>query len=71
MSACHLEIRDKESSREEIKLAQRMASIFKDFEARQVEVDEVEQREVVEEEEEDWDPQDELMPWRGKQAVGI
>ncbi|VDO85528.1 unnamed protein product [Heligmosomoides polygyrus] len=29
---------DKESSREEIKLAERMASILKDFEARQLEV---------------------------------
>ncbi|VDO94420.1 unnamed protein product [Heligmosomoides polygyrus] len=50
----------KESSREEIKLAERMASILKDFEARQLKVDEDEQLEVVEEEE-DWDPQDELM----------
>ncbi|VDP49725.1 unnamed protein product, partial [Heligmosomoides polygyrus] len=38
-----------------------MASILKDFEARQLEVDEDEQLEVVEEEEEDWDPQNELM----------
>ncbi|VDP52804.1 unnamed protein product [Heligmosomoides polygyrus] len=38
-----------------------MASILKDFEARQLEVDEDEQLEVVEEEEEDWDAQDELM----------
>ncbi|VDP11872.1 unnamed protein product [Heligmosomoides polygyrus] len=52
---------DKESSREEIKLAERMASILKDFEARQLEVDEYEQLEVVGEEEEDWDPQDKLM----------
>ncbi|VDP14234.1 unnamed protein product [Heligmosomoides polygyrus] len=52
---------DKESSWEEIKMAERMASILKDFEARQLEVDEGEQLEVVEEEEEDWDPQDELM----------
>ncbi|VDP40344.1 unnamed protein product [Heligmosomoides polygyrus] len=52
---------DKEYSREEIKLAELMASILKDFEARQLEVDEDEQLEVVEEEEEDWDPQDELM----------
>ncbi|VDO96780.1 unnamed protein product [Heligmosomoides polygyrus] len=44
---------DKESSREEIKPAERMASILKDFEARQREVDEDEQLEVVEEEEED------------------
>ncbi|VDO89947.1 unnamed protein product [Heligmosomoides polygyrus] len=51
---------DKESSREEIKLAERMASILKDFEARQLKVDEDEQLEVVEEEE-DWDPHDELM----------
>ncbi|VDP15842.1 unnamed protein product [Heligmosomoides polygyrus] len=50
---------DKESSREELKLAERMASILKDFEACQLEVDEDEQLEVVEEE--DWDPQDELM----------
>ncbi|VDO86267.1 unnamed protein product [Heligmosomoides polygyrus] len=52
---------DKESSREEIKLAERMANILKDFEARRLEVDEDEQAEVVEEEEEDWDPQVELM----------
>ncbi|VDO76371.1 unnamed protein product [Heligmosomoides polygyrus] len=52
---------DKESSRKEIKLAGRMASILKDFETRQLEVDEDEQLEVVEEEEEGWDPQDELM----------
>ncbi|VDP59449.1 unnamed protein product [Heligmosomoides polygyrus] len=38
-----------------------MASILKDFEACQLEVDEDEQLEVVEEEEEHWDPQDELM----------
>ncbi|VDP55968.1 unnamed protein product [Heligmosomoides polygyrus] len=38
-----------------------MASILKDFEARQLEVDEGEQLEVVEQEEEDWDPQVELM----------
>ncbi|VDP08251.1 unnamed protein product [Heligmosomoides polygyrus] len=31
---------DKEPSREEIKLAERMGSILKDFEARQLEVDE-------------------------------
>ncbi|VDO79935.1 unnamed protein product [Heligmosomoides polygyrus] len=49
------------TSREEIKLAERMASILKDFEARQLEVDEDEQLEVVEEEEKDWDPRDELM----------
>ncbi|VDO94306.1 unnamed protein product [Heligmosomoides polygyrus] len=40
---------DKESSREEIKLTERMASILKDFEARQLEVVEDEQLEVVEE----------------------
>ncbi|VDP07207.1 unnamed protein product [Heligmosomoides polygyrus] len=38
-----------------------MASILKDFEARQLEVDEDEQLEVVEEEEKDWDPRDELI----------
>ncbi|VDP21382.1 unnamed protein product [Heligmosomoides polygyrus] len=38
---------DKESSREEIKLAERMASILKDFEARQLEVDEDEQLEIT------------------------
>ncbi|VDP51942.1 unnamed protein product [Heligmosomoides polygyrus] len=38
-----------------------MASILKDFEARELEVDEDEQLEVVEEEEEDWDPQNELI----------
>ncbi|VDO60263.1 unnamed protein product [Heligmosomoides polygyrus] len=52
---------DKESSREEIKLAERMASIYKDLGVRQLEVEEEEQLKVVEEEEEDWDPQDELM----------
>ncbi|VDP04773.1 unnamed protein product [Heligmosomoides polygyrus] len=51
---------DKESSREEIKLAECMASILRNFEARQLNVDEGEQLEVVEEEE-DWDPHDELM----------
>ncbi|VDP09587.1 unnamed protein product [Heligmosomoides polygyrus] len=40
-------------------MAERMTSILKDFEARQLEVDEDEQLEVVEEEQ-DWDPQDEL-----------
>uniref|UniRef100_A0A183GAA7 ADF-H domain-containing protein n=1 Tax=Heligmosomoides polygyrus TaxID=6339 RepID=A0A183GAA7_HELPZ len=45
---------DKESSREEIKLAERTASVLKKFEARQLEVDEDEQLGVVEEEEEDW-----------------
>ncbi|VDP11436.1 unnamed protein product [Heligmosomoides polygyrus] len=38
-----------------------MASILKDFEACQLEVDEDEQLEVVEEQEEDWYPQHELM----------
>ncbi|VDO74322.1 unnamed protein product [Heligmosomoides polygyrus] len=52
---------DKEPSREEIKLAERTASILKDFEAHQLETEEDEQLEVVEEQEEDWDPQDELM----------
>ncbi|VDP10188.1 unnamed protein product [Heligmosomoides polygyrus] len=45
--------------REEIKLVERMACILRDFEAHQLEVDE--QLGVVEEQEEDWDPQDELM----------
>ncbi|VDO94297.1 unnamed protein product [Heligmosomoides polygyrus] len=49
------------SLKEEIKLAERVASILKDFEARQLEVDEDEQLQVVKEQEEDWDPQDELM----------
>ncbi|VDO62260.1 unnamed protein product [Heligmosomoides polygyrus] len=52
---------DKEPSREEIKLAERMASVLKDFEARQLEVVEDDQVEVVEEQEEDWDPQSELV----------
>ncbi|VDP01055.1 unnamed protein product [Heligmosomoides polygyrus] len=52
---------DKESSREEIKLTEKMTSILKDFKARQLEVGEDEQLEVVEEEVEDWDRQDELM----------
>ncbi|VDP06739.1 unnamed protein product [Heligmosomoides polygyrus] len=50
----------KEPSREEIKLAERMASILKGFEAFKVEVHKDEQLEVVEEEEY-WNPQDELM----------
>ncbi|VDO77468.1 unnamed protein product [Heligmosomoides polygyrus] len=61
---------DKESSREDIKLAERMASILKDFEARQLDVDEDEQLEVVEEEEEDWDPQDELMDGERQASSG-
>ncbi|VDO19306.1 unnamed protein product [Heligmosomoides polygyrus] len=61
----------KESSRKEIKLAERMPSILKDFEARQREVDEDEQLEVVEEEEEDWDPQDELMDVERPASSGI
>ncbi|VDP07643.1 unnamed protein product [Heligmosomoides polygyrus] len=61
---------DKESSREEIKLAERMASILKHFEARQLEVDEGEQLEVVEEEEEEWDPQDELMDLERQASSG-
>ncbi|VDO35355.1 unnamed protein product [Heligmosomoides polygyrus] len=52
---------DKEPSREEIKLAERTASILKDFETGQLEVDENEQLEMVEEQEEDWDPKDELI----------
>ncbi|VDO71368.1 unnamed protein product [Heligmosomoides polygyrus] len=52
---------DKEPSREEIKLAERMASILKNFEARQLEVDEDEELEVVEKQEEGWDPQEELI----------
>ncbi|VDP29027.1 unnamed protein product [Heligmosomoides polygyrus] len=52
---------DKDPSREGIKLADRMASILEDFEARQREVDKNKQLEVVEEEEEDWDLQDELI----------
>ncbi|VDO32187.1 unnamed protein product [Heligmosomoides polygyrus] len=46
--------------REEIKLAERIASILRDFEARQIEADEDEQLEMVEREE-DWDPKDELI----------
>ncbi|VDP05054.1 unnamed protein product [Heligmosomoides polygyrus] len=42
---------DKEPSREEIKLAERMASILKNLKACQFEVDEGEQLEVVEEQE--------------------
>ncbi|VDP23703.1 unnamed protein product [Heligmosomoides polygyrus] len=61
---------DKESSREEIKLVERMASILKDFEARQLEVDEDEQLEVVDEEEEDWDPQDEPMDVKRQASSG-
>ncbi|VDP15712.1 unnamed protein product [Heligmosomoides polygyrus] len=61
---------DKEYSREETKLVERMASILKDFEARKREVDEDEQLEVVEEEEEDWDPQDELMDMKRQASSG-
>ncbi|VDP06060.1 unnamed protein product [Heligmosomoides polygyrus] len=60
----------KESSREEIKLAERMASILKDFEVRQLEVEEDEQLEVMEKEEEDWDPQDELMDVKRQASSG-
>ncbi|VDO34018.1 unnamed protein product [Heligmosomoides polygyrus] len=52
---------DKEPSREEIKLAERMACILKDFKARQLEADEDEQLEVVKKQEEGWDSQDELI----------
>ncbi|VDO66186.1 unnamed protein product [Heligmosomoides polygyrus] len=61
LSPREITISEQGTSREEIKLAERMASILKDFEARQLEVDEDEKLEVMEEEEEDWDPQDELM----------
>ncbi|VDP60418.1 unnamed protein product [Heligmosomoides polygyrus] len=62
---------DKESSREEIKLVERMASILKDFEARQHEVDEDEQLEVVEEGRKIGIRKMNRWTWRGKQAVGI
>ncbi|VDP40634.1 unnamed protein product [Heligmosomoides polygyrus] len=42
-------------------LTERMASILKDFEAHHFEVDEGEQPEVVEKQEEGWDPLDELI----------
>ncbi|VDP47873.1 unnamed protein product [Heligmosomoides polygyrus] len=61
-------VQDKEPSREEIKLAERLASILKDLEARQLEVDEGEKLEVVEEE--DWNPQDEMMNL-GTTAKGV
>ncbi|VDO97283.1 unnamed protein product [Heligmosomoides polygyrus] len=48
-----------------------MVSILKDFEARQLEIDEDEQLEVVEEEEEDWDPQDELVDVERQASRGI
>ncbi|VDP12802.1 unnamed protein product [Heligmosomoides polygyrus] len=60
---------DKESSREEIKLAERMASIHKDFEARQLEVDEDEQLEVVGEEK-NLDPKDELIDVEMQARIG-
>ncbi|VDP31321.1 unnamed protein product [Heligmosomoides polygyrus] len=59
----------KEPSREEMRLAERMASIFKEFEARQLEVDEDELLYVVEEKE-DWDPQDELIDVEGLASKG-
>ncbi|VDO94998.1 unnamed protein product [Heligmosomoides polygyrus] len=58
----------KEPSREEIKLAERMVSILKDFKARQLEIDEDEQLEMVEEE--DWDPQDELTDVEMQASIG-
>ncbi|VDP51649.1 unnamed protein product [Heligmosomoides polygyrus] len=61
---------DKESSSEEIKLVERMASILKDFEARQLEVNEDERLEVVEEDKEDWDPQDELTDVKRQASSG-
>ncbi|VDO77858.1 unnamed protein product [Heligmosomoides polygyrus] len=59
---------DKEPSREEIKLAELIANILKDFEARQLEVDEDEQLEVVEED--DWNLQDELMDLERQASSG-
>ncbi|VDP39869.1 unnamed protein product [Heligmosomoides polygyrus] len=52
----------------EIKLAELMGNILKDFEARQLEVDEDEQLEVVEED--DWNPQDELMDLERQASSG-
>lgn len=45
---------DKEPSIEETKLAHRIATILKDFEAYQLEVEEEEERRVMEEEGRDW-----------------
>ncbi|VDP01745.1 unnamed protein product [Heligmosomoides polygyrus] len=47
-----------------------MTSILKDFEACQLEVDKDEQLEVVEEQEEDWDPQHELMDVERQASTG-
>ncbi|VDP00349.1 unnamed protein product [Heligmosomoides polygyrus] len=51
---------DKEPSRNEIKVAERMASILKDFEARHLEVDEdawLENRSVINKSQERYSPQ--------------
>ncbi|VDP22967.1 unnamed protein product [Heligmosomoides polygyrus] len=45
-------------SREETKLAERIASILQDFELRQLEIDEVEKLEVVEEEDQKLQPEE-------------
>ncbi|VDP30151.1 unnamed protein product [Heligmosomoides polygyrus] len=46
-------------SREEIKLAKRIAGILQDFELRQLEIDELEKLEVVEEEDQEFRPEEE------------
>ncbi|VDO90341.1 unnamed protein product [Heligmosomoides polygyrus] len=46
------------SSRDEMKLAERTASILQDFELRQVEIDEVEKLEVVEEVYQEFQPEE-------------
>ncbi|VDP30305.1 unnamed protein product [Heligmosomoides polygyrus] len=45
-------------SRDEMKLAERIASILQDFELRQLEIDEVEKLEVVEEEDQGLQPEE-------------
>ncbi|VDO92315.1 unnamed protein product [Heligmosomoides polygyrus] len=44
-------------SKDEMKLAERIASILQDFELRQLEIDEVEKLEVVEEEDQVFQPE--------------
>ncbi|VDP09313.1 unnamed protein product [Heligmosomoides polygyrus] len=45
-------------SGDEMKLAERIASILQDFELRQLEIDEVEKLEVVEEEDQEFQPEE-------------
>ncbi|VDP08592.1 unnamed protein product [Heligmosomoides polygyrus] len=45
-------------SRDEMKLAKRIASILRDFELRQLEIDEVEKLEIVEEVDQEFQPEE-------------